>query len=132
MKNRELVEHLRDQATVIGGGTERRLLMEAADRLESLDERIDIMETEKDAEYRPRVLTLEQLMGHEGSVLTEYNRDHVNRHPTWHQFDYMDAKTVHLWDRGVCEHYARNQYGTTWRCWTRRPTEKQSEAVSWT
>lgn len=39
----ELISELRDQAEVIGPGTEYNLLMEAADRLEDLDERVAIM-----------------------------------------------------------------------------------------
>lgn len=43
LSNYDLILELRDQAEVIGPGTEYNLLMEAADRIESLDERVAIM-----------------------------------------------------------------------------------------
>lgn len=43
MSNYELINELRDQAEVIGPGTEYHLLMEAADVIEALDERVAIM-----------------------------------------------------------------------------------------
>jgi hypothetical protein len=50
MTTKEIIDELRDQADVIGPGTECNLLRVAADRLEALDERVDIMSVEQDAE----------------------------------------------------------------------------------
>lgn len=50
MTTDELIHELRDQAEVIGPGTECHLLNEAADRLELLEERVAIMSVERDAE----------------------------------------------------------------------------------
>lgn len=48
MSNYELINELRDQAEVIGPGTEYHLLMEAADVIEALDERVAIMMEDAD------------------------------------------------------------------------------------
>lgn len=50
MSNHELINELRDQADVLGAGTECHLLREAADAIERLDERVAIMSVEEDAE----------------------------------------------------------------------------------
>ena len=44
MSNHDLINELRDQADVLGAGTECHLLREAADAIERLDERVAIME----------------------------------------------------------------------------------------
>lgn len=55
MTNYELINELRDQAEVIGPGTEYHLLMEAADVIEALDEQVAIMQTEHEAEMKTAV-----------------------------------------------------------------------------
>ena len=46
MPTLELINDLRDFAEVSGPGTLNKLLTEAADRLEELDERVDILSAE--------------------------------------------------------------------------------------
>lgn len=50
MTTKEIIDELRDQADVIGPGTECNLLHAAADRLEAIEERVAIMSTERDTE----------------------------------------------------------------------------------
>lgn len=52
MSNEELINELRDQADVLGAGTECHVLREAADAIETLDERVAIM-SEGPAWIRP-------------------------------------------------------------------------------
>ena len=80
---------------------------------------------------KPRVLTLEELMGFDGAFLIEYNPSILSREANWAMLHYMDEKQVHIWRPRLVEHYAIAQYGVTWRCWTSRPTDEQREATPW-
>lgn len=79
----------------------------------------------------PRVLSLEELMGFDGAFLVEYNKSFLSRDPSWQMLHFMDDKWVHIWRPRFVEHYSKEQYGKTWRCWSRRPTEEQMEATPW-
>lgn len=79
----------------------------------------------------PRVLTLEELMGFDGMFLIEYNPDNLNQAPDWASFFYMDNRWVYLFKERLINHYSKEQYGRTWRCWSRRPDRKQMEATPW-
>lgn len=79
----------------------------------------------------PRVLTLEELMGFDGAFLIEYNISFVSLDPIWATFHYMDGKWVFLYKDVVISHYSVEQYGRTWRCWSRRPSAEQMEATPW-
>ena len=79
----------------------------------------------------PRVLSLEELMGFDGAFLVEYNPAMITRDMNWAMFHFMDERRVHIWRPRMIEHYAREQYGKTWRCWTSRPTNEQREAEPW-
>lgn len=79
----------------------------------------------------PRVLTLEELMCFDGAFLIEYNKSLVSLNPIWATFHFMDEKWVFLYKDVVIAHYSVEQYGRTWRCWSRRPDPKQMEATPW-
>ena len=79
----------------------------------------------------PRVMTLEEIMMFDGAFIVEYNPERLSRCMNWAMFHFMDEKWVHIWRRRMVEHYAREQYGFTWRCWTSRPTDAQREATPW-
>lgn len=79
----------------------------------------------------PRVLTLEELMGFNGAFLIEYNKSFVSLNPSWAKFHFMDEKWVFIYKDVLICHYSVEQYGRTWRCWSRRPDRKQMEATSW-
>ena len=79
----------------------------------------------------PRVMTLEEIMMFDGAFIVEYNPERLSRCMNWAMFHFMDEKWVHIWRPRMVEHYAREQYGFTWRCWTSRPTDAQREATSW-
>lgn len=79
----------------------------------------------------PRVLSLEELMGFDGAFLIEYNKSFLSWDPNWAMFHFMNDKWVHIWRPRRVEHYSKDQYGRTWRCWSRRPTEEQMEATPW-
>lgn len=79
----------------------------------------------------PRVLTMEELMGFDGAFLIEYNKSFVSLDPIWATFHYMDKKWVFLYKDVVISHYSVEQYGRTWRCWSRRPSPEQMEATPW-
>lgn len=79
----------------------------------------------------PKVLTPEELMGFDGAFLIEYNISFVSLDPIWATFHYMDEKWVFLYKDVVISHYSVEQYGRTWRCWSRRPTPEQMEATPW-
>ena len=79
----------------------------------------------------PRVMTLEEIMMFDGAFIVEYNPERLSRCMNWAMFHFMDEKWVHIWRPRMVEHYAREQYSFTWRCWTSRPTEEQREATPW-
>lgn len=81
-----------------------------------------------------RVLTLEELPGHDGAVFVEYSPAHLNKDGEWMFVDfvptYVKDRSVYLYTRrGQMVSY--KQYGVTWRAWTGRPTEEQMEAEAW-
>lgn len=79
----------------------------------------------------PRVLTLEEIMMFDGAFIIEYNPERLSRDMNWAMFHFMDERWIHLWRPRLIEHYARNQYGVTWRAWTSRPSDAQRAAEPW-
>lgn len=82
----------------------------------------------------PRVLTLEELPGHDGAAWVEYSPAHLAKAGEWMFVDfvptYMQNRSVYLYTRrGQMVSYA--QYGVTWRAWTGRPSEEQRETEKW-
>lgn len=93
---------------------------------ETVQEAISLLKAQE-----PRVLTLEEIMMFDGAFIVEYNPERLSRCMNWAMFHFMDEKWVHIWRPRMVEHYAREQYGFTWRCWTSRPTDAQREATAW-
>ena len=83
------------------------------------------------AERPPHVLTLEELYGHDGAFLVEYNPRFVRRRPMWAFLYLLDENKAHLQFAAGFEKYSRKQYGVTWRCWSGRPSDIIMEAVKW-
>lgn len=79
----------------------------------------------------PRVLTLEEIMMFDGAFIIEYNPERLSRDMNWAMFHFMDERWIHMWRPRLIEHYARKQYGVTWRAWTTRPSDAQREAEPW-
>lgn len=71
-------------------------------------------------EQEPRVLTLEEFMAH-------WKLPFKERPPIWEEWKIDEGK-------GRWKLYGRatGGYGTLWRCWSAKPTEKQMEATPWT
>lgn len=65
----------------------------------------------------PRVMTLEEY-----KALAEKPRE--ERDPVWKEWPSLES-TWAIPNQGY------GGYGTSWRCWTARPTEKQRQEVKW-
>lgn len=58
-------------------------------------------------------------------------RTYYSYHPEWGDNEYQDSVTAVFIGSDYNERYFQKEYGKTWRCWTKRPTEEQREATLW-
>lgn len=126
MTREEIIRRLGDIRNWQYGNYEQYAGSEYEPDAHTVKEAIDLLKADA-----PRVLTLEELMGFDGAFLIEYNKSLVSLNPTWATFHFMDEKWVFLYKDVVIAHYSVEQYGRTWRCWSRRPDREQMEATPW-
>ena len=89
----------------------------------------------KEKELQPRVMTLDEVKTAKCSGTPVYVED-VKEHYSEMAFvtvvDGFD-EWVHITFHGEKSIFGKRcrEYGTKWRCWTSRPTNKQRKAVAW-
>ena len=87
-------------------------------------------------EVGARLLGWEDLYAPDGPIYMEYNPERVRLADVWMFVDYIDDRrdppvARFYRQHGEMESYNRRGYGVTWRCWDRRPTDEEREAVKW-
>lgn len=50
---------------------------------------------------------------------------------SWAVLDRSKGKIVATWNCYGLENYCEDDYGHTWRCWPRKPTEQERESYGW-
>ena len=78
----------------------------------------------------PRVMTLEEAQG-EDEVWFEFRPSNVGRYADCYMHDTGDRTRVYFTGKSVMSLFENADYGTTWRCWTAKPTEEQRKEVKW-
>ena len=140
MSNYELINELRDQAEVIGPGTEYHLLMEAADVIEALDERVAIMSEPRGARVMDRVeLNLMQAGDACWLEMRDCSWPDTANRTGWvilRQVVRVQSKDDWCWYFGTPLHpntlpLPESTYGVEWRCWSAKPTDEQRKVVKW-
>ena len=88
----------------------------------------------------PRVLTLDELPGHDGAMWLEYVTGYK---PHWVFFEFTNEHGAVFTRAGGKLDYENGEwvmkaiqwplggYGRTWRCWSQHPTDEQRKAVEW-
>lgn len=80
------------------------------------------------AALTPRVLALDEIMGHDGALFVE-DRIRMAVYPVLYIAEHRpDARMATWW--GI-ESYGQDGYGDWWRCWTRRPTPEDMAREPW-
>lgn len=122
----ELICELRDQADVLGPGTECDMLRRAADVIEQQDEEIAIMATEHTAQ----LMTVDDIRHATGRIVWIEEAD---RHLQPTIVFYALADEIGF--LGSAGRRIPGFYNTThecaWRCWTQEPTRAQREGAKW-
>lgn len=122
----ELICELRDQADVIGAGTECDMLRRAADVIEQQDEEIAIMAADHDA----RLMSIDEVKAATNRIIWIEEADHRVQ-PTIVFYALADE----IGFLGSAGRRIPGFYNTThecaWRCWTQEPTRAQREGEKW-
>ena len=80
----------------------------------------------------PRVMTLEELPGWDGTFLIEV-RNGATVWANWYaEYEHYGETVCRMVDiGGEVDDRFKKLYGYEWRCWTSRPTDEQREAIPW-
>lgn len=139
METNKLIDRLRELSKIgiVNYKHDTPVLIEAADRINDLEERIAIMQESMEAlkkrmkEQEPRVMTLEEVreMSWDYCYLEEevINDKILQIYSGKHRIKCITWPSI----ASCALSFGYEAYGKKWRCWTARPTEEQREAVKW-